>query len=170
MTTALMLAAASTAAGCSAVAAQETRTGTGQEVAPVFVFDNGDLERSTTSEAASPSSSQPPQTTPVMQINPDGSVSQSGTITVTTLAPDQLGADLSPLQVEVITWRTFQRKASAGVHGETAEQSQCMVETSIRALPEELLPQLTNPARSETQMSTVELWLAELEAAQATCL
>lgn len=163
-----VLTVAGTLTSCGTISGQQTAMHPEQEAAPVFVFDNGEAVRSTTTTVATASSQV--QTTPIMRINPDGSVTQSGTIAVTTLPPEALGADLSALQIEVINWRTFQRKASAGVHGETPEQSECMIATSIRALPEELLPELTNPSQAKAQMSTVELWLEELELAKVACL
>lgn len=175
ITTAIAIAVAAVLTGCGADAAQQTAPPAGQDIAPVFILGDGKITRSTTTTTAATTtttatSSSQLQTTPIMQINPDGSVTQTGTLVVTTLAPEELSADLSALQIEVINWRSFQRKASAAVHGETSAQSECIIETSIRALPEELLPELTNPAQAETQMSTVELWLEELELARAVCI
>ncbi len=172
--------------------AEQQAAPTAQEIAPVFVFENGEVTRSTESMESGSTVTRPPSTqqsnnatvqiqtgsatattlptTPVMQINPDGSVSQVGTLVVTTLPPEALGGDLTALQIEIINWRTFQRKAAASVHGESPQQSECIVENAIRALPQELLPQLTNPAQATTQMSTVELFAEEVDRAKTICL
>ncbi|MGI9602440.1 MAG: hypothetical protein ACR2QE_11175 [Acidimicrobiales bacterium] len=73
---------------------------------------------------------------------------------------------------QVIESRLHQRLFSIERNGfpdETPSEARCVVETAIYSLPEEVLPQLTDPAQAELTFETVDLFAGALAAAAEVC-
>ncbi len=110
-----------------------------------------------------PESTQVPSTESAAEQN-------STSVAETDSAPS--ASEPTAIQLEIIEWRTFQRQYAQGQlpNGETAEESACIVEVAIRSVPEELLPQLTNPARELLEFSTIDVLAQALADAEPHCL